>query len=130
MRFLIDHNLIGELELLVGAVSATGWLSLIEIQFVTFFELGLPYDLDDCSLWRFVQEHKMILLTENRNMAGPDSLEETMRREADSFSLPVLTISSRRRLDDVNYRRRCAERLIEIVIDLERYRGVSRIYIP
>ena len=130
MQFLIDHNLIGELDLLTGALHATGWLLLIEIQLITFSDANLPYDLDDRSLWRFAQERGMILLTENRNMDGPDSLEETMRRECEATSLPVLTISSRRRLGDANYRRRCAEKLIEIVIDLERYRGVSRIYIP
>lgn len=130
MQFLIDHNLIGEIDLLTGALLATGWLTLVEIQLVTFAEVELPYDLDDHSLWRFVQMRGMILLTENRNMDGPDSLEETMRRECEPTFLPVVTISSRRRLGDVHYRRHCAERLIEIVIDLERYRGVSRVYIP
>jgi hypothetical protein len=130
MQFLIDHNLTGEVDLLYGALAATGWLELVSIQFVTFADVNLPEDIDDRSLWRFVQAHQMLLLTENRNMKGMNSLEQTIREESTPLSLPIITIGSRDRLDVRDYRRRCAERLAEIVIDLESYRGVSRIFIP
>jgi len=130
MQCLIDNNLSGQLDLLAGALFATGWPNLIDLRLVTFAEVHLPEDVDDRSLWRFAQTNHMLLLTENRNMKGPDSLEQTIREESTPQSLPVVTIGSRNRLVQPHYRRRCAERLIEIVIDLEAYRGASRLYIP
>lgn len=41
-----------------------------------------------------------------------------------------MTISRRDRLDQQGYRRHCAERLAEIVIARENYRGARRIFIP
>ncbi|MEZ4662238.1 MAG: hypothetical protein R2911_32200 [Caldilineaceae bacterium] len=127
---MIDNNLAGQLDLLAGALFATGWLELISLRLVTFAEMNLPENIDDRSLWRFAQANQMLLLTENRNMKGPNSLEQTIREEGASHSLPVITIGSRDRLMQPDYRRRCAERLVEIIIDLHLYRGVSRIYIP
>ncbi|MEZ4713513.1 MAG: hypothetical protein R3A44_40375 [Caldilineaceae bacterium] len=127
---MIDNNLAGQLDLLAGALFATGWLELISLRLVTFAEMNLPENIDDRSLWRFAQANQMLLLTENRNMKGPNSLEQTIREEGAPHSLPVITIGSRDRLIQPDYRRRCAERLVEIVIDLHLYRGVSRIYIP
>lgn len=73
----------------------------------------------------------MILLTANRSMKGENSLEQVMREEIQSLSLPVMTIGdSDRLLNDPIYRGRCATRLMEIVIGLDDYRGVSRLFIP
>ena len=73
----------------------------------------------------------MLLLTDNRNNDGPDSLEQTILDDVTSTSLPVLTVSNAERLrKDQGYRSACAERLVEILVDLDRYRGVPRLYIP
>ena len=72
----------------------------------------------------------MILLTANRNMKGADSLEKTIREENTATSLPVVTISSKERLDKRIYRERCASRLVDILLNLNNYRGVGRLYIP
>ena len=50
--------------------------------------------------------------------------------ENTSSSLPVLTIGSSDRMDESGYRKRCAIRLVEIVLDLEIYLGSSRLFIP
>jgi hypothetical protein len=63
-------------------------------------------------------------------MKGPDSLEQTIREEHTSISLPVITIGSLDRLDEQAYRERCATRLVEIALDLEAYAGVTRLFIP
>lgn len=77
------------------------------------------------------QENQMLLLTANRSMKGKNSLEEVMRQENTPVSLPVITISyPDRLLDSSIYRNRCIERLIEIVFDLDSYRGARRIFIP
>jgi len=127
---LLDHNLEGDGELLLGALVKSGWLEMVPIQLVTFAEAGLPMDSGDREVWRFAQQRQMLLLTDNRNMEGDNSLEETLREEVDADSLPVITIGKRGRLDDPDYREKCADKLVEIVIDLDRYRGYSRLFIP
>ena len=72
----------------------------------------------------------MILITNNRNMKGDDSLEQTLREENRPDSLPVLTIGNIYRLAFRDYRERCADRLLEIGLDLEDYKGRGRIFIP
>ena len=72
----------------------------------------------------------MILLTNNRNMAGTDSLEQTIREENTGTSLPVLTFSDFDRITDHVYRDQCAKRLIEIIVYLDDYLGVGRMFIP
>jgi hypothetical protein len=73
----------------------------------------------------------MWLLTDNRNNDGPDSLEQTLLDEDTSACLPVLTVGSADRLRrDTVYRTACAERVVEILVDIERYVGTPRLYIP
>lgn len=72
----------------------------------------------------------MIILTANRNMKGDDSLEQVIREENTLRSFPVVTISNKERLDEQNYRDRCASRLVEILLNIENYKGVGRVYIP
>jgi hypothetical protein len=131
MIFPIDHNLKGHALVLFGAIASQGWLNIVPIQFVTFDEINLSTDSDDRVVWRLAQENKMILLTANRSMKGEDSLEQVMREENTLESLPVVTVSNADRLlNDSEYRGRCVERLIEIVLDLDLYLGARRIFIP
>jgi len=114
-----------------GAIASQGWLNILPIQFVTFDEMSLPIDSDDRVVWRLAQENQMILLTANRSMKGRDSLEQVMREENTSESLPVITVSNADRLlNDSEYRERCVESLIEIVLDIDTYLGARRIFIP
>jgi len=69
-------------------------------------------------------------LYNNRNMRGRNSLEQTIREENTSKSLPVITIGNVSRLREIEYREKCATRLAEIVMDLENHIGRARIYIP
>lgn len=72
----------------------------------------------------------MILLTANRSMKGRDSLEQTIREENLPTSLPVITIRNIDRLSESQYREDCAVRLVEIVLDIDNYKGVGRLFIP
>ena len=131
MIFLIDHNLNGHAIIFFGSIANQGWLDIIPIRFVTFAQMELPIDSDDRVVWRLAQENQMILLTANRTMKGKDSLEQVMREENTSNSLPVITIGNADRLlNDWEYRERCVEGLIEIVLDINTYVGVSRLFIP
>jgi hypothetical protein len=131
MIFLIDHNLKGHALVFFGAIASQGWLDIVPIHFVTFDEMNLPIDSNDRVVWRLAQENQMILLTANRSMKGKDSLEQVMREENTLKSLPVITVSNADRLlNDSEYRGRCVESLIEIVLDIDTYLGARRIFIP
>lgn len=130
MSCLVDHNLEGHAILIADTIATEGWLELLNIRLVTFEEIGLPFDSSDRVVWQFAQANQLILLTANRNMKGDDSLEEIIRKENTYKSLPVVTISNLRRLGNSHYRELCAERLVEIVLDFDRYIGAGRLYIP
>ncbi len=131
MNFLVDHNLRGHAVLLSGTILSGGWLAWVPIRFITFDEMKLPVNSDDRVVWQLAQSNQMILLTANRSMKGENSLEQVMREEITSASLPVITIGDADRLlNDPEYRERCATRLVEIVLDIDGYRGVSRLFIP
>ncbi|MBW4696152.1 MAG: hypothetical protein KME27_30930 [Lyngbya sp. HA4199-MV5] len=61
---------------------------------------------------------------------GEDSLEQVMREENTAHSFPVITIGSLDRLSEADYRERCVDRLIEIAVDIDQYKGVGRLFIP
>jgi hypothetical protein len=98
MIFLIDHNLKGHALVFLGAIATQGWLDIVPMQFVTFAEMDLSINSDDRTVWRLAQENQMILLTANRSMKGKDSLEQVLREENTSESLPVITVSNADRL--------------------------------
>lgn len=130
MKVLLDHHMKKQGILLWATIGSEGWLRLLDIPMLTFDDVGLPIDSRDRDVWRFVQEKRLILLTGNRNKDGADSLEQTLRDENTSDSLPVVTIGITDRLEERAYREQCAERLVEIVLNIENYLGVGRIYIP
>ncbi len=131
MNILVDHNLRGQSIVLAGSLAASGWLDLISIRFVLFEEVGLAINSDDRTVWRCAQANEMILLTANRSMKGKDSLEQVMREENTPTSLPVITIGNiDRLLAEPGYRDRCINRLVDIIVEIEDYRGARRIFIP
>lgn len=131
ITLLADHNIEGHARLLMGTLQALGWVDLFELRLATLEDIGLAPDSSDREVWRRAQAQGMLLLTDNRNNDGPDSLEQTLLDEQPTLSLPVLTVGSAERLRaDSNYRHACAEPVVEILIDLDRYMGTPRLYIP
>ena len=100
ITILSDHDIEGKVFLLWGTVAASGWLEMVPLRLVRFRDVGLPPDSTDRTVWRFAQTNGMILLTNNRNMAGVDSLEQAIRDENNSNSMPVLTIGDFDRIID------------------------------
>jgi hypothetical protein len=130
MIVLADYNLNRQAVLLSGALASGGWLDLTAIQIVTFSAVGLPADSSDRLVWGFAQAQGMLLMTANRNAKGEDSLEQVMREENQSTSLPIITIGDSDRVNEVDYRERCVERLVAIIIDIDDYLGAGRLFIP
>ena len=130
MIVLVDYNLTGYVVLFQGNLAAEGWLDLLSLRFMTLQEAGLATDTNDRIIWRFAQSNQMLLLTANRNAKGEDSLEQTIREEGTAASLPVITIGNLDRLIERKYREQCSARLADIVLSIENYLGVSRLFIP
>ena len=73
----------------------------------------------------------VVLVTANRNDAGPESLESTIQHQNTPQSLPVFTLANDQRvLRDRQYAETVADRLIEALFDIDSYRGIGRIYLP
>jgi hypothetical protein len=131
MIFLVDHNLEGHASLLLKSFVKQGWADLLSIRFVLMAEMNLPVTSSDRVVWCFAQANQMILLTANRRMKGKDSLEQVLREENTSTSLPVVTIGDANRvLTDADYRDLCVNRLLELALYLDNYLGTRRIFIP
>jgi hypothetical protein len=129
ITILVDHNIEGQAALLWSTFATEGWLALTGFQLVTFVDVGLSFESSDRTVWQFAQAQQM-LLTGNRNMAGDDSLEQTIREDNHATALPVITIGNMDRLVEYPYRERCATRLAEIGLYVEDYLGVGRLFIP
>ncbi len=130
MRILVDHDMEGQAALLAESMHSLGWTDLLDIRFLRFVEIGLPAPSTDRDVWRRAQAESMLLLTANRSMTGLDSLEETIRQENTAASLPVLTVGVVERLEVRSYRENVADRIAEVVFDLDRYLGIGRLFVP
>lgn len=131
MIVLADHNLERHAVILSGSITNQGWLDWLSVRFVTLEEVSLSIKSDDRIVWQFAQSNNMILLTANRRMKGKDSLEQVLREENTETSLPVITLGDANRfLEDSGYRESCVNRFLEILLYLENYMGVGRLFIP
>lgn len=127
---LLDYNITGYVDRLRGTYRSETWSELVPIEFFTFGDIELPFETSDREIWRLVQRRRMILLTGNRNSDTPDSLGVTIRDENFADALPILTLTRQDDLAYSGYRIDCITRLIAIVIDLDNFRGVGRVFIP
>ncbi|MBI2877450.1 MAG: ACP S-malonyltransferase [Candidatus Tectomicrobia bacterium] len=131
---MADHDIEGHLQVLLRVLTSTDWRELwdeLDVNIASFESLSIPYTTPDLELWRICQAHQIVLITGNRNAAGPNSLEGAILRFNDSSSLPVLTIGDPLRiLSSCDYAQRVATRLLEYLVDLENIRGTGRLYLP
>jgi len=131
-RILSDHNCEGQAEAIFDALRHRGFFPLLPMTLVQFRDVGLDITTTDREVWQFCQENGYLLLTGNRTASDKaKSLEYTIRHYLKEDSLPVITIGNLGRVKaDAAYCWRCAETLVEIVLDLDAVRGVPRLYIP
>jgi hypothetical protein len=130
MTILADHNIEGYALLLFSALQAREWAKLLDLRLVTFADIGMSEASSDRAVWRRAQELGALLLTDNRNMSGLDSLEQTLRDENTPAALPVVTVSRVKRISERVYRDACADRLATIVADIDQHLGSGRLFIP
>jgi hypothetical protein len=131
---LADANCEGHLALLVRLFQE-GWRHDVwEILHLTprsLSDLGLQPDASGRDVWEACQREQVILLTANRNDDGPESLEATIQQHNTPASLPVFTLANDQRgLRDRLYAEAVADRLLEVLFDIDSYRGAGRLYLP
>ena len=82
-------------------------------------------------VWRRCQERQLILLTNNRNDDGPESLEATIRTLNIATSLPVFTFADAdRSLQNAAYAEKVMVSLFDQLLRLDSLRGTGRLYLP
>lgn len=131
---LADNNCQGQFDFLVQLLRSGYRLELweaLEVDIREFVDVELQPESSDAEIWHVCQREELVLITANRSADGADSLERTIRDHNHSTCLPVVTISdSDRVVYDRNYAERSADRLLEILFEIENYRGTGRLFIP
>ena len=135
--FISDHDIEGHFLRLMQLVRQSRlvdeWNSL-ELESLTFSDIGWSIVLPDSEVWRLCQERQLILVTNNRNREDETSLEATIRSCSNEQSFPVVTIGSIDRFkNERDYAERLAEELIELAFDLigsGQWLGSGRIFLP
>lgn len=130
ITLLLDHDIEGQVVYLEAGLAETGWDQLLEIEFLWLRDCGLADNSPDSEVWRYAQEHGLLLITNNRNNDGETSLHATIVRENTPDSLPVITVSNKDSLRLADYRQRAADALVDIIFYPENYRGAGRVFIP
>ena len=130
VTILLDHDIEAYGDFLLAGLREIGWEQDLSVSLRWLRDYGLPNNLPDQEIWRFGQQQRIWLVTHNRNNEDETSLQATIRRENTLASLPVITISNKRKLVKPEYRRRVATGLVEIVISPEKYYGTGRFFLP
>jgi hypothetical protein len=130
---LADRDIEGQVRVLLRLLTSAVWSEVwheLAIHVESFASLGLPENTSDATLWQFCQTQQILLITGNRNKAGPEALEAVIEQNNTPTSLPVLTIGTPPRvLSSREYAERVATRLLEVLLDVEQYRGTGRLYL-
>jgi hypothetical protein len=134
LTLLADVNIEGHIRRLVARMQGNLWLEfweLLQLRSVNFRDIGLDPATTDALIWRHCQDHRLLLLTSNRNDDGPDSLEAAIRTHNTPQSLPVFTIADADNiLSGTDYADRVIDRLFRYLLELDNVRGTGRLYLP
>ena len=131
VNILSDENCIGQVEKIYDELERLGYVALLDVDLISWQQAALAKGTTDDDVWRFCQQNNYLLITDNRTGSdGEKALEFVIRRLVTPTSLPVLTIGNSKRVNrDREYCIACAERLADIIFELEIYRGVTRLYL-
>jgi hypothetical protein len=131
---MADNDVVGHVRTLIQICEAPPWDEFwreLECDVHALSDIGLAEDSNDSEVWHACQEYGIVLITGNRNAERPDSLELTIRQHNEEHCLPVITLADQSRiLRDRPYAETIAERLLEILFDLDQLRGTGRLYVP
>jgi hypothetical protein len=131
---LADNDVRGQVDYLGALLRSEPWEEFwddLGLALLHFEEAGLSPTATDLEVWQRCQAEQLALITGNRNLTGPDSLEATIRLHNTSDSLPVFTIAD---IDKLNSSRSYAEQVVESLLDylqrIDTVRGTGRLFLP
>ena len=129
-----DVNIEGQVGLLMRLLETGQWKGLwndLHLSLFPLYAFEVSPEAPDAVIWHLCQKEDLVLLTANRNQEGPDSLEATIQACNTPDSLPVLTIADADRvLRSRTYADRVVVRLLEILLEIDHFRGTGRLYLP
>jgi hypothetical protein len=131
---LADANIQGHIEILFKRMRKEPWIEFcdfLDLRLVSFEDAGLNSTDSDSTIWHWCEQHRVFLLTSNRNDDGPDSLESTICQFNGPQSVPVFTIGDTERLkNDRDYSDRVIWALLEYLLRIESLLGTGRLFLP
>ena len=83
LTLMADANIIRQVARLAGRMqgdSCREFWDYVQVRVVEFADVGLNATDSDATVWHKCQAQQILLLTNNRNDDGPDSLEATIRQ--------------------------------------------------
>lgn len=126
ITILLDHDLEGQVVFLEAALRETAWDQDLHIEFIRLRDLNLPQDCTDEVIWTYVQQERLLLITNNRNRDDESSLQTMVEVHNSPTSLPVPTISDQTKLIIPEYRQRVVDKIVAVVVDLANYLGTGK----
>jgi hypothetical protein len=124
----------GQYRVLVGVLNSETFREFwqhLGLEALDFADVDLAPNAVDSAIWHTCQREGLVLITANRNAAGPNSFEATIRTFNAPHSLPVLTIANARRVPyDSSYAEAIVERILDYLLDIDNYLGAGRLYVP
>ena len=133
---LPDSNCQGHFQVLqrLLADESRGELwNFLNLEVLTFDDLGLAVNISDRLLWQTCQQYDVVLITANRNADDPDSLEATIQDLNTPQSLPVVTLANVERIRrDRRYAEQVADQVLEpsSVFSIGKKRGLYLFFRP
>ena len=131
---LADINIQGHVDSLVVLMRAEPWKLFgdhLQLGYFHFDDVGLVRESPDSLIWQTCQSLELVLLTENRNDDGPESLESAIRTQSTAASLPVFTIANVPHLRaSQEYANRVIEEFIDSLLRIDGLCGTGRLYLP
>jgi hypothetical protein len=134
ITLLADANITGHVAHLVARMQGEPWRGYwdyLDLRWLIFQDVGLDPADTDAVVWHKCQEQHFLLLTNNRNEDGPDSLETTIRTCNTLQSLPVFTVGDADSiLTSAAYADRVIDRLFRHLFEIDNLVGTGRLYLP
>jgi len=133
---LADVNVQGEVPYLIRLLRAMDLFWMFEtlgLMFATFDDIGIPQEMDDRFLWNMCQSEGWLLLTDNRNRDGANSLGMTLADSWRNGQLPVVTISRKSRFAaEPDYAEHVAKEIADVLFGVVhgQSRDQPRIFVP
>jgi len=131
---MADNDIQGQMGTLVRLLESEAWLDIwasLNLAVRTFADLSLDPSVADAELWHACQREQIVLITANRNKAGADSMEATIKAFSTASSLPVFTLADPKQiLASREYADRVVTRFLQYLMEIDNVRGAGRLWLP